>query len=402
MVGEAFVFDAVRTPRGRGKVGGSLYEVKPVRLLATVLDALASRNDLDTEAVDDIIMGIVDPLGEQGSVVPKTAASLCGWHERVAGLQLNRFCASGLEAVNIAAAKVASGQADLIVAGGLESMSRVPMGSDGGAWFEDPEVSIETAYIPQGISADLIATIGNFLREDVDNYATESHRRAAAARSEGRFSRSIVPIADSNGLPILVQDELVRPDTSVAGLAALKPSFCRVGKAGFEAIALRRYPDVREIAYVHTPGNSSGIADGAAAVLIGSAAAGKAVGLEPRARIAGALTLSTEPTIMLTGPAPTTARLLKRHGLKPDDVDLFECNEAFAAVVLRFMSELGIAHDRVNVNGGAIALGHPLGATGGMLLGTLVDELERRELKRGVVTLCAGGGMGIATLVECV
>ncbi len=400
MLEVAFIYDAVRTPRGRGKADGSLYEVKPVRLLSTVLDALAGRNDLDTAAVDDVIMGVVNPLGEQGSVVAKTAASLSGWHERVGGLQLNRFCASGLEAINIAAAKVVAGQADLIVAGGLESMSRVPMGSDGGPWLEDPEVSIETRFVPQGISADLIATLGGFTRAAVDAYAAESQRRAAAARSAGRFSRSLVPVTDANALPILEEDELVRPGTTAEGLAALKPSFRKTGEAGFEAIALRAYPEVERLSYVHTPGNSSGIADAAAAVLIGNEAAGRAAGLKPRARIVGGLTLSTEPTIMLTGPAPATAKLLGRHGLTPDDIDLFECNEAFAAVVLRFMSELGVPHDKVNVNGGAIALGHPLGATGGVLVGTLLDELERRDLRRGIVTLCAGGGMGIATLVE--
>jgi acetyl-CoA C-acetyltransferase len=396
----AFIYDAIRTPRGRGKVDGSLYEVKPIHLATTVLDALAERTGIDSARVDEVIMGCVNPLGEQGSVLPKSAAQLAGWAENVAGLQLNRFCASGLEAINIAAAKVVSGQSDLIVAGGVESMSRVPMGSDGGPWLEDPEVSVETSFISQGISADLIATIGGISRAEVDAYAAASHARAATAQRAGHFARSIVPVLDRNGLPILVSDELIRPETTLDTLAKLKPSFVRLAECGFGAVALGKYSSIDRLDHVHTAGNASGIADGASAVLIGNEGVGRELGLTPRAQIVAAGVVSTEPTIMLTGPGPATRRVLDRQCLSPDDVDLYECNEAFAAVVLRFMSELGVDHKKVNVNGGAIALGHPLGATGGILVGTLIDELERRSLKRGVVTLCAGGGMGIATLVE--
>ncbi len=397
---EAFIYDAIRTPRGRGKAGGKLYEVKPIRLLTTLLAALTKRQDFDSARVDDVIMGVVNPLGEQGSVLPKVAASFCGWNQSVSGLQLNRFCASALEAINIAAAKIIAGQADMIVAGGVESMSRVPMGSDGGPWFEDPEVSIETSFVPQGISADLVASIGDISREEADAYAFESQKRAAAAVSTGAFLRSLVPVNDNNGLTIIDRDEMVRADTTMEKLGALKPSFQRIGEAGFAAIALKKYPQIKELRYVHTPGNSSGIADGASAVLIGSEQIGRELGLTPRARIVSGAILSTEPTIMLTGPAPATKRVLERQGVAVKEIDLFECNEAFAAVVLRFMRELQVPADKVNVNGGAIALGHPLGATGGMLLGTLLDELERRSLKRGIAALCAGGGMGIATLIE--
>jgi acetyl-CoA C-acetyltransferase len=396
----AYIYDAVRTPRARGKVNGRLYEVKPIRLATAVLAALVERNDFDTSRVDDVVMGIVNPLGEQGSVMPKTAASLAGWDERVPGLQVNRFCASGLEAVNIAAAKVVAGQADLMVAGGVDSMSRVPMGSDGGPWFEDAEVSLETGFVPQGISADLIATLGKFSRDDVDAYAEASQKRAGLAASEGRFTKSLVPVKDSNGLPIIVNDELVRADTTKQTLGSLKPSFSTLGESGFAAIALNKYPGINALDYVHTAGNSSGIADGASALLIGNEAVGRELGLTPRARIVSGTTISTEPTIMLTGPAPATKRILSRQGLSADDIDLYECNEAFAAVVLRFLREMDVPHEKVNVNGGAIALGHPLGATGGVILGTLLDELERRGASRGVATLCAGGGMGIATLIE--
>ena len=400
MRGEAFIYDAIRTPRGRGKADGKLYEVKPIKLLTTLLDELTRRHDIDSARVDDVIMGVVNPLGEQGSVLPKVAASLCGWSQNVSGLQLNRFCASALEAINIAAAKIIARQADMIVAGGVESMSRVPMGSDGGPWLEDPEVSIKTGFVPQGISADLIASIGDITREEVDSFAVTSQKRAAAAVSAGAFLRSLVPVSDNNGLIIIDQDELVRSDTTIEKLATLKPSFQQIGEAGFADIALKKYPQIKEIRYVHTPGNSSVIADGASAVLIGSEQIGRDLGLTPRARVVSGTTLSTEPTIMLTGPAPATRRVLERQKISAEDVDLFECNEAFAVVPLRFMRELQVPADKVNVNGGAIALGHPLGATGGVLLGTLLDELERRALKRGVVTLCAGGGMGIATLIE--
>ena len=400
MARDAFIYDAVRTPRGRGRREGSLYEVKPIHLLTTLLDALEDRNRLDTAMVDDVIMGIVNPLGEQGSVLPKSAALLNGWNEKVSGLQLNRFCASGLEAINIAAAKVSAGFADVIVAGGVESMSRVPMGSDGGPWAEDVETSFDTRYVPQGVSADLIATLDGYTREDVDGYALRSQQRAATASNEGRFSRSLVPVRDRNGLPILSKDELIRFDADLAGLARLKPSFEKVGGAGFDAVARGRYPEIGELRHVHTPGNSSGIADGAAAVLIASEEAGRTLGLAPRARVAAGTVLGSEPTIMLTGPAPVTTKLLKRIGLSPSDIDLYEVNEAFAAVVLRFLHECEVDEAKVNVNGGSIALGHPLGATGAVLVGTLIDELERKGLNRGVVTLCAASGMGIATMIE--
>ncbi len=397
---EAFVYDAIRTPRGRGKASGSLYEVKPIRLLTTLMQELQRRHDLDTSQVEDVVVGCVTPIGDQGAVIPKTAALAAGWDLKVSGVQINRFCASGLEAVNLAAQKVRSGWEDLVVAGGVESMSRVPMGSDGGAWALDPETNLSTQFVPQGIGADLIATLDGFSREMLDEFGVESHRKAADAQRQGRFGRSLVPVHDEIGLAILDRDETVRPDTSLEALAQLKPSFEKIGAMGYDAVALRKYPQVARIEHVHHAGNSSGIVDGAALVLIGNEEAGKRLGLEPRARIVSAALTGTDPTIMLTGPMPATRKALAKAGLGVDDIDLFEVNEAFAAVVMRFVREMNVPEEKVNVNGGAIAMGHPLGATGAMLLGTLVDELERRNLERGVVTLCVGGGMGIATVVE--
>lgn len=396
----AMVFDAVRTPRGKGKRDGSLHAVKPVDLLGGLLNQLQARHDFDTAEVDDVVMGCVSPVGEQGSVIPKTALLKAGWDVRVAGVQINRFCASGLEAVNLAAQKVASGWEDLVIAGGVESMSRVPMGSDGGAWAQDPATNAATGFTPQGIGADLIATLAGWSREDVDRFALTSQQRATAAQAEGRFDRSVLPVMDDIGLPVLERDEFIKPRTTMEGLASLKSSFAEMGKMGFDAVALSRYPQVERIHHVHTAGNSSGIVDGAAAVIIGSEAKGKALGLTPRGRIVATALSGADPTIMLTGPMPATRKALAKAGLTVDDIDLFEVNEAFAAVPMRFMLELHVPHEKVNVNGGAIALGHPLGATGAMLVGTLLDELERRKLKRGLVTLCVGGGMGIATIVE--
>ncbi|HSX95297.1 MAG TPA: acetyl-CoA C-acetyltransferase [Hydrogenophaga sp.] len=397
---EAFIYDAIRTPRGKGKKDGSLHEVKPIDLLAGALSALQRRHDFDTAAVDDVVMGVVSPIGEQGSVIAKVAALKAGWDWRCSGVQLNRFCASGLEAVNLAAMKVRSGWEDLVVAGGVESMSRVPIGSDGGAWAQDPATNSATMFVPQGIGADLIATLEGFSREDVDAFALESQRRAASARGEGRFDRSVVPVTDMLGQTVLGEDEFIKPHTTMEGLASLKPAFEQLGGMGFDAVALQRYPQVERIEHVHHAGNSSGIVDGAAAVLIGSEAAGQAHGLRPRARIVAAALSGADPTIMLTGPMPASRKALEKAGLTVDDIDLFEVNEAFAAVPLKFMREMGVPHEKVNVNGGAIAMGHPLGATGAMILGTLLDELERRGLKRGLATLCVGGGMGIATIIE--
>ena len=396
----AMIFDAVRTPRGKGKKDGSLHEVKPVDLLARLLTQLQKRHRFDPAQLDDIVMGVVSPVGEQGSVIAKTAALKAGWDFRVAGMQINRFCASGLEAVNLAAQKVASGWEDMVIAGGVESMSRVPIGSDGGAWAQDPETNFATGFVPQGIGADLIATLGGWDREDVDRYALTSQQRAAAAQAEGRFDRSVLAVEDSLGLPVLERDEFIKPRTTLEGLGQLKVAFGELGALGFDAVALARYPHVERIRHVHTAGNSSGIVDGAAAVLIGSEAKGREMGLAPRGRIVATALSGADPTIMLTGPMPATRKALAKAGLGIDDIDLFEVNEAFAAVPMRFMREMGVPHDKVNVNGGAIAMGHPLGATGAMLLGTLLDELERRQLKRGLITLCVGGGMGIATVVE--
>ena len=397
---EAFVYDAIRTPRGRGKSSGSLHEVKPVRLLTTLMHEMQRRHDLDTSQVEDVVIGCVTPVGDQGAVIAKTAALAAGWALDVPGVQINRFCASGLEAVNMAAQKVRSGWEELVVAGGVESMSRVPMGSDGGAWALDPQTNLATSFVPQGIGADLIATLDGFSREMVDEFGVASHRKAAAAQRDGYFGRSLVPVRDDLGLAILERDETIRADTSVERLGQLQPSFAKAGAMGYDAVALRKYPQVERIEHVHHAGNSSGIVDGAALVLVGSEEAGKRLGLSPRARIVSAALVGTDPTIMLTGPMPATRKALRKAGLDIDDIDLFEVNEAFAAVVMRFMRELDVPEEKINVNGGAIAMGHPLGATGAMLLGTLIDELERRALRRGLVTLCVGGGMGIATIVE--
>src|SRR3954463_4145194 len=397
----AMIFDAVRTPRGKGKKDGSLHEVKPIDLLAGLLVQLQQRHGFDPAELDDVVMGVVSPVGEQGSVIAKTAALKAGWDCRVAGMQINRFCASGLEAVNLAAQKVASGWEDMVVAGGVESMSRVPMGSDGGAWPMDPETNYGTYFVPQGISADLIATLEGFSRDDVDAYAVESQTRAAKAWANGYFSRSVAPVRDRNGLLVLDHDELVRPDTTAETLGKLSPSFATIGEmGGFDAVALQRYHWLERIEHVHHAGNSSGIVDGATVLLVGNETVGEELGLRPRARILSTAVTGEEPTIMLTGPAPASRKALTKAGLTADDLDLVEINEAFAAVVLRFMRDLDLPPEKVNVNGGAIAMGHPLGATGGMILGTLVDELERREQRYGLATLCVGGGMGIATVIE--
>jgi len=397
---EAMVFDAIRTPRGKGKRDGSLHEVKPVTLLAGVLQELQRRNDFDTGEVEDVVMGCVTASGEQGSCIAKTAALAAGWDWKVPGFQLNRFCASGLEAVNLAAQKVRSGWEDLVVAGGIESMSRVPMGSDRGAWACDPQTSIDTAFIPQGISADLIATLEEFSRDEVDEFALKSQKKASAAREAGRFKKSVVPVKDTVGDVILDHDEFIKPHTTLEGLAALKLSFDKVGEMGYDAVAIRRYPMVERIRHVHTAGNSSGIVDGSAAVLIGTEKKGKELGLKPRARIVAAALSGADPTIMLTGPMPAARKALAKAKMKIDQIDLFEINEAFAVVPMKFMKEMGVPEEKVNVNGGSIAMGHPLGATGAMILGTLIDELERRKLRYGLATLCVGGGMGIATIVE--
>jgi acetyl-CoA C-acetyltransferase len=396
---EALVFDAIRTPRGRGKSSGALHASKPVDLVVGLMhDTLRRNPDLDPGRVDDVVLGCVSPLGDQGANIAKTAALKAGLPDTVAGVQINRFCASGLEAVNLAAQKVASGWEDLVWAGGVESMSRVPMGSDGGAWAMDPETNHVTSFVPQGIGADLIATIEGFSREDVDRYAARSQERAATAQAEGRFARSVVPVRDINQQVVLDHEEHIRPGTTTATLAQLRPSFADA--AGFDAVALQKYHWVERIDHVHTAGNSSGIVDGAALVTIGNERIGAQLGLRPRARIVATAVSGADPTIMLTGPAPATRKALAKAGLSPGDLDLVEINEAFAAVVLRFVKDMGLDVERVNVNGGAIAMGHPLGATGAMILGTLIDELERRDDRYGLATLCVGGGMGIATVVE--
>ncbi len=400
MTTEAYIFDAVRTPRGRGKKDGSLHRVKPITLLTTVLKALEERNRLDTSQVDDVVMGCVTAVGDQGADIAKTAALAADWDEKVAGVTLNRFCASGLEAVNLAAMKVRSGWEDMVVAGGVEAMSRVPMGSDGGAWATDPETNLHTGFMPQGIGADLIATLEGFSREDVDGFAVKSQQKAANAWEKGYFAKSIVPVTDQNGVVILDRDEHVRGNTTVESLAGLKPSFQMMGEMGFDGVAREKYHYVEKINHVHHAGNSSGIVDGATAMLIGSEAKGKELGLKPRARIVATAVTSTDPTIMLTGPAPAARKALEKAGMTVDQIDLFEVNEAFASVVMRFQKELSAPDEKVNVNGGAIAMGHPLGATGAIILGTLLDELERRELRYGLATLCVGGGMGIATIIE--
>jgi len=400
MTNDALIFDAIRTPRGRGKAIGALHEVKPVTLLTGLLNTLQQRNQFATQDVDDIVMGCVTAVGDQGAVIAKTAALAAGWNDDVAGMVLNRFCASGLEAVNIAAMKIRSGWENLVVAGGVESMSRIPMGSDGGAWAMDPETNLSTGFMPQGIGADLIATLGGYARADIDQYAATSHHRAAAAWKKGAFAKSVIPVLDRNGLMILDHDELIRADSTVETLSKLQASFQMMGDMGFDGVARERYPQVERIKHIHTPGNSSGIVDGASAVLIGSEAAGKKFAMQPRARIISTAQVGSDPTIMLTGPAPAARKALKVAGMEVSDIDLFEVNEAFAAVVMRFMDEMKVSHDKVNVNGGAIAMGHPLGATGAMILGTLLDELEARDLKTGLATLCVGGGMGIATIIE--
>jgi acetyl-CoA C-acetyltransferase len=399
---EAFLYEALRTPRGKGKPTGALHSVKPISLVTGLIDELRQRHpNLDPKRIDDIVLGVVAPIGDQGGDLPRAAALAAGLPDTVAGLQINRFCASGLEAVNLGAMKVRSGWEDLVLTGGVESMSRVPMGSDGGAIAMDPETAYATRFVPQGISADLIATVEGFTRDDVDAYAVESQHRAAKAWSNGYFHRSVVPVRDLTGTVVLDRDEHLRPDTTMAGLAGLTPSFAFIGEqAGFDAVALQRYHWVERIEHVHHAGNSSGIVDGAALVVVGSEQVGQELGLIPRARIVAGAVTGEEPTIMLTGPAPATRKALAKAGMSIDDIDLIEVNEAFAAVVLRFMREMGVSHDKVNVNGGAIAMGHPLGATGAMILGTLVDELERRDLRYGLATLCVGGGMGIATIIE--
>jgi acetyl-CoA C-acetyltransferase len=396
---EAYIYEAIRTPRGKGKKDGALHSVKPVSLLSGLMGELQRRHQLDTSLIDDVVLGCVTPVGDQGANIAKIAALTAGWDWKVAGVQLNRFCASGLEAVNLAAQKVRSGWEDLVVAGGVESMSRVPMGADGGAWALDPETSLRTDFVPQGIGADLIAMLDGYTREQVDGYALRSQLKAAAARAGGRY-RSLVPVRDQSGLVILAEDEFIKPATTLEALGGLKASFEAAGKMGFDQVALRKYPQLERIEHIHTAGNSSGIVDGAALALIGSKAAGQRQGLKPRARVLATAVTGADPTIMLTGPAPAARKALQKAGLAITEIDLFEVNEAFASVVLRFMSEMRVPEEKVNVNGGAIALGHPLGATGCMLLGTLLDELEARDLKRGLVTLCVGGGMGIATIIE--
>ncbi len=399
---DAYIFDAVRTPRGKGKKDGSLHEATPIRLATQMLQALPARNaGLDTKQIEDVILGCVTPVGEQGADIARTAIFMAGYDETVPGVQVNRFCASALEAVNMAAAKVISGQSPLVVAGGVEGMSRVPMGSDGGAWATDPAVAIPTHFVPQGISADLIATKYGFSRDDCDAYSVESHKRSTQSWQEGRFAKSVVPVTDILGLPLLAKDETIRPDASMQSLGALKPSFADMGKNyGFDGVAIQKYPEIERINHVHTPGNSSGIVDGAAAILIGTKEAGEKAGLKPRARIRACASIGSEPTIMLTGPSYAAERALGKAGMSKADIDLWELNEAFAAVVLRFMQVLDIPHDKINVCGGAIAMGHPLGATGAMILGTLLDEMERRGAGTGLATLCIGAGMGTATIIE--
>ncbi|RMF12716.1 MAG: acetyl-CoA C-acetyltransferase [Alphaproteobacteria bacterium] len=398
---EAYIYDAVRTPRGKGRPDGSLHEVTPVNLAVQVLQALRDRNDLDTSLVEDVIMGVVSPVGEQGAVLPRVAALAAGYSEDVPGVQVDRFCASGLVACNMAAAHVKGGAADLMVAGGVEVMSRVPMGSDGGAWATDPDVAMPLHFVPQGISADLIATKYGYSRDDLDSYAVESQKRAKRAWDEGRFAKSIIPVKDIIGEVILDHDEHMRPETDMQSLGALKPSFADIGRNfGFDKVAIQKYPEVERIEHVHHAGNSSGIVDGAAAVLIGSKEMGERLGLKPRARIVTYASIGSEPTIMLTGPAYSAKKALQKAGMTKDDIDLWELNEAFAAVVLRFMDVLDIDHGDINVNGGAIAMGHPLGATGAMILGTALDELERSGKSTALVTLCIGAGMGTATIIE--
>lgn len=398
---EAYIFDHVRSPRGRGKPNGSLHAITPIKLAAQVLGAIRDRSGLDTSLVDDVVLGCVAPVGEQGADIARVAVLDADYAECVPGKQLNRFCASGLEAVNTAAAQVMSGQSDIVIGGGVESMSRVPMMSDGGAWATDPQVAYKTYFTPQGVSADLIATRYGITRRDLDEYSEQSQKRAAHAWKQGWFDGSVVPVKDHLGRVALDHDEHMRPDATADALADLKPAFVIPGEqGGFDAVILQKYPDVEKVVHMHTAGNSSGIVDGAAAVLVGNAEAGQRMGLKPRARIRAFTSIGSEPSIMLTGPAPATEKVLKRAGMSTSDIDLFELNEAFAAVVLHYMNLLNIQHERINVNGGAIAMGHPLGATGAMILGTVLDELERRDLSTALVTLCIGAGMGTATIIE--
>jgi len=398
---DAFIYDAVRTPRGRGKADGSLHEVTALNLASQALTAIKNRHDLDPVLLDDVVLGCVDPVGEAGGDIARVAAIMAGFGNEVPGIQINRFCASGLDAVNFAAAEVMSGQHDMTIGGGVESMSRVGIGASGGAWPVDPSIALKSYFVPQGISADLIATKYGFSRADVDAYAVESQKRAAKSWEDGRFKNSVIPVKDVNGLTLLDKDEHMRPTTTMQTLAQLNPSFVQMGEmGGFDAVAIQRYPEIEAINHVHTPGNSSGIVDGAAAVLLGNKNAGAATGLKPRARIRQFANIGSEPSIMLTGPVPVTEKVLKKAGMTTKDIDLFELNEAFASVVLRYMQALDIDHDKINVNGGAIAMGHPLGATGAMILGTVLDELERRDLSTALVTLCIGVGMGTATIIE--
>ncbi|MEZ6028919.1 MAG: acetyl-CoA C-acetyltransferase [Hyphomonadaceae bacterium] len=398
---EAYIYDAVRTPRGKGKSNGSLHEITSLQLATQTLKAIKERNGLkDTSKIDDVILGCVTPIGEQGSDIARIAVLNADYSESTAGVQVDRFCASGLEACNIAAAKVMTGEADMAIGGGVEAMSRVPMGSNGGAWASNPEIAMKSYFAPQGIGADLIATKYGFSRDDVDAYAVESQKRAAKAWKEGRFKKSVVPVKDQLGVTILAHDETVRGDTTMQTLAALNPSFEQMGQMAFDDVVKQRYPEVEKLNHVHHAGNSSGIVDGASAVLIGNKETGDALGLKPRARIKGFASIGSEPSIMLTGPSLVTEKLLKKLGMEVGDIDLYELNEAFASVVLRMMQALDIPHEKMNVNGGAIAMGHPLGATGGMILGTVLDELERSDKETALITLCVGAGMGTATIIE--
>jgi len=400
-VPDAFIYDHVRTPRGRGKADGSLHEVTALNLAAQTLAAIRDRNKLDPAQIDDVVMGCVDPVGEAGGNIARAAALVAGFGDGVPGIQINRFCASGLDAVNFASAEVMAGQHEMAIGGGVESMSRVGIGASGGAWPVDPSIAVKTYFLPQGISADLIATKYGFSRDDVDAYAVESQKRAAKSWEEGRFKNSVMAVKDCNGLTILAKDEHMRPSTTMQSLAQLQPSFVQMGEmAGFDAVAVQAHPEIEAVNHVHHAGNSSGIVDGAAAVLIGSKAAGKVAGLKPRARVRTFANIGSEPAMMLTGPIDVTHKVLKKAGMTIGDIDLIEVNEAFAAVVLRFMQAFDIDNSKINVNGGAIAMGHPLGATGAMILGTALDELERRNLSTALITLCIGAGMGTATIIE--
>jgi acetyl-CoA C-acetyltransferase len=397
---EAYIYDAVRTPRGKGKSSGSLHEITSLSLATQVLQAIRDRNDLDTSKVDDVVLGCVSPVGEQGADIARVAVLNADYAETTAGVQVDRFCASGLEACNMAASKVMTGEADMAIGGGVESMSRVPMGASGGAWSTDPQIALKSYFTPQGIGADTIATKYGFSRDDVDAFAVESQRRAAQAWKEGRFARSIVPVKDQMGGIRLDHDEHMRPDADMQSLAALQPSFAGMGAMGFDEVIKQRYPEVEKINHVHHAGNSSGIVDGASAVLFGSKEMGEALGLKPRARVRAMASIGSEPGIMLTGPTYVSQKVLKKAGMNPEDIDLYELNEAFASVVLLMMQNLNIPHDKMNVNGGAIAMGHPLGATGGMIMGTMLDELERADKQTALITLCVGAGMGTATIIE--